>query len=123
MKTNEQDRELTERVTSELDRGIEAIGTPVLGRLAAMRAEAVARSEGRRGFLRKVPRWIPVSGLATAAVLVVAVSLWMHAGTSRPVVSLTNPDDVEILTSQDRIELYQDLEFYRWLDEGGRSDR
>src|SRR5690242_12192754 len=125
MNADELDRELKDRLKLELDRGLESIETPVLGRLASMRAAAVARSEGRHGLLGGVPRWVPVSGLATVAVLVVTVSLWMHAETpSRPVVvAFTNPDDVEILTSRDRIELYQDLDFYRWLDEGKRSDR
>ena len=121
MKTDERDRILEERVTASLNEGLGEIGTPAAGRLAAMRAAAVELPRGRR-FWFAAPRRLAAGGLATAVAMIVAVSLWMSpVRSTQPVVAITNPDDVELLTSRDRIELYQDLDFYRWLDDGGRN--
>jgi len=121
MKTDERDRMLEERVTVALNEGIGKLGNPVAGRLAAMRAAALELPLGRR-FWFAAPRRLAAGGLATAAVIILAISLWFSPGPApQSVVAITNPDDVELLTSNDRIELYQDLDFYRWLDEGGRN--
>src|SRR5262245_12931104 len=104
MKPDEQDREMMDRVTAVLNESLGAIETPVLGRLAAMRAKAVELVPGRR-YRFAVTRWVATAGMATAAVIV-AVSLWFSSVKSpQPVTVTTNPDDVEMLTSRDRMEL------------------
>ncbi len=121
MKTNERDRMLEERVAAALDERLGEIGTSVAGRLAAVRAAAMELPRGHR-FWFAAPHRILAGGVATAAVVVVAGSLWFSTlKPPQPVVAITNPDDVEMLTTRDRIEMYQDLDFYRWLDEGGRN--
>jgi len=64
--------------------------------------------------------WLTLSGLATAVVLVVAVSLWTRA--PKPYEIAMNPDDLEVLTAPEHFELYRDLDFYRWLA-GGENGR
>ena len=60
------------------------------------------------------PRWRDTAGgLTTVASHGVAVSLWF--GGSRQNLPLRQPDEVEILTAQEHLELYEDLEFFRWL--------
>ena len=52
-------------------------------------------------------------GLATAMVLVVAVSVWF--GNTRERLPVRQAEDVEILTAQENLDISRDLEFYRWL--------
>jgi hypothetical protein len=53
-----------------------------------------------------------VGGLTTAAAAVLAVSLWM---TDPPRdTTVATADDIEIVAAQEQMQLYEDLEFYRW---------
>jgi len=62
-------------------------------------------------FLRR--RWLMFGSFATAATAAAAVFMWLHAS---PGVLPAGPiEDFEIITSQERIDFYQDLDFYRWL--------
>jgi len=47
-------------------------------------------------------------------VLVIAVSLWLSSGNNS--LPVGQPEDLEILTTNEQLELYKDLEFYRWLE-------
>jgi hypothetical protein len=67
-----------------------------------------------------IPRWLTFSGLATAVVLVVAVSLWTMVPKTAEIAM--NPEDMEVLTAPEQIDLFRDLEFYRWLA-GGENGR
>ena len=57
-------------------------------------------------------RWIMVGGFATAT-MAAALFFWLSASPgSLPVRHI---EDLEILTSREQIDFYQNLEFYRWL--------
>jgi hypothetical protein len=113
MKENE--RELVTRITAALDAETSGLDQQTLERLGAMRRNAVelverktSRSWHRRGF----PQWVSASGFATMAVVVIAVSIWLAAPRHREGRQI---EDVEILTSREQFDVYEDLEFYRWL--------
>lgn len=114
MNTEERDRELLDRVRATLDGSTENLDAATLRRLRQSRFEALeAAGAGRRSFFR--PRWVTAGGVATVAVLGVAASLWLSA--SRPVLPEKQVEDLEIITAKEQLDLYADLEFYRWLAE------
>ncbi len=116
MKTDDREKTMTERIKRELDGEAARLDPGTLGRLREGRQRALAGvgRERRRLFaLPFVPRWVTAGGLAATAVVVLAVSFWV--ATPRVPLPARQPEDLEILTSQEHLDLYADLEFYRWL--------
>ena len=71
--------------------------------------EAETKTKGKS----LLPRWVQAGAFATVVAVAVVVVFWSHS--QRPASFLKNPDDFEILSAQDQIALYEDLEFYQWL--------
>jgi hypothetical protein len=59
--------------------------------------------------------WGPVSG-ATAAAVIATVLLLSPGRHQVEPGGLTVADEIEIVTSEDSLEFYRDVEFYSWLD-------
>jgi hypothetical protein len=115
MKSEDRDKELLERVKGTLDESCASLDGETLHRLRGIRLAALDKAPAdRRPFF--LWRGFTAGGFATAAVLVVAVSLWMS--TFRAPLPEKQVEDLEIITSQEHIDLYEDLEFYKWLAEG-----
>lgn len=98
-------------------------------RLDAMRAQAVGRL-GSRAAAPARNKWltwveqllgggIPLSAsmVATACVLLTVVSLVYVNGSSNTNLSLN--DELMMVASAEDLELYENLDFYLWLDENG----
>jgi anti-sigma-K factor RskA len=102
-----------EKIRTELDAGAENLAPETLLRLREARFNAVAEAERKRARWFSLPRWATAGGLASLAVMVVAVSIWVSA--SRQTLPARQPEDVEILTAHEHLDMYKDLEFYRWL--------
>jgi hypothetical protein len=101
-------------VRRELDHGCDAIDGYTLSRLNRIRHAALEHKQTR---IRSV--WLPAGGFATACMLVLAVSL--NSGQSDPVQVTPALEDLEILTSSDNLELFEDYEFYQWLADNETS--
>ena len=116
MKSEDRDRIAAEKIRQELDAGASRLDAGTLARLQEARLRALSSvRRDRRGRLSLpfVPRWVTAGGLAAAAVVVLSVSFWV--ATPRTPLPIQQTDEVEILTSQEHLDLYADLEFYRWL--------
>jgi anti-sigma-K factor RskA len=113
MNLDEREKIFVERIRNELDATVENLTPETLLRLREARFNAVAGAEKRRAHWFAFPRWATAGGLASLAVMVVAVSIWVSA--SRQTLPARQPEDVEILTSHEHLDMYKDLEFYRWL--------
>ena len=111
MNGNERDKLFLEQAKKDLDAGTENLDYDILLRLGKARKVALeAAHPGRRFF---IPRWVTAGGLATAVMMVVAVSFW-H--TSAPDgIPVRQAEDVEILTAQENLDISKDLDFYSWL--------
>jgi hypothetical protein len=120
MNGQERDEKLLKRLRTELDAGSERLDRSISARLRDGRRAAVARAGRQSWGLFSLPRWVTASGLATAAVLVVAVSLWNDRSGQRTLPGKLG-DDLEIIAAQEQLDLYDDLEFYRWLAESSRD--
>lgn len=89
-----------------------------VARLRAARRQALDSGHQRASR----PTWLlPLSGFATAAVvLAVAGLLWFAAPS--PSLVQANLNDIEMITAPENPEFYSDLEFYDWLDASTDSD-
>ena len=105
------DEQLHQALRAKLDAGLEPIDPTLEARLRAGRERAVeAIGPGHR-----VGRRAAFGGLAIAATVLLAVILVpQHRSTLAPASSL---DDYELLSADEQIELYRDLDFYLWLQQ------
>ncbi len=96
-----------------LEEGVRDLSPEIKMRLEEARIAALtAAGESRwKSFLRE--RWIMFGSFATAATAAVAAFLWLH--TSPGVLPARQIEDFEIVTSQERMDFYQNLDFYQWL--------
>lgn len=95
-----------------LDRRAEELDGLTLERLRRARRAALA---GPPRSTRALGRLVWAGGLATAAVALVAGSLWLLQPATHPPVGAL--EDLEILAASENLDFYEDLEFYRWLAE------
>lgn len=114
MKENESEKELLRKIRECLDKESEIQDLQTVRALRSGRLEALDLFERKRAR-GTIPRWITAGGIATAVVLVVAVSMFHFS--SRKLLPLKNTDDLEMLNATEHPEMYRDLDFYRWLAE------
>jgi hypothetical protein len=112
MRDHEKNRELETTICRALDADIEALDPALEIRLARARRDAVERGLAGRWRLPVFGRFA-LAGAGALMVALIALSLWTRNKPHRLMVH--NPDEFEIITAQEQMELYEDLEFYRWL--------
>jgi negative regulator of sigma E activity len=115
MKTTENDNGWVKQVRELLDSDLARIPPQALQRLQTARRQALDGTVRPRMPWLAVPRWVTAGGLATMAVALLTVSLWVVVP-SRTGGNLDH--ELEKLDVQEQLELYEDLEFYRWLANG-----
>jgi hypothetical protein len=100
-----------------LDGSVDALDAPTRARLRAVRRQALAQARAPRGF---APRWfVPLGAAAVLAVVAVLDLWWLPPATPPPLAA--SAEDAELLFAADNLELYQNLDFYRWLAAKERS--
>jgi len=108
-----QDERMLKRTREVLDASVANLDAGTLERLRDARHRAVEAADERPGLLLRLPRWVKVSGLTTAAAAVLVFSLWFTS--PKHDLTVKNPDDFEIVLAKDQIDLYEDLDFYGWM--------
>lgn len=99
-----------------LDESAANLDAAALSRLNRARQAALGQ---RR---RRVREWLPVGAVAACTMLVALVVANDHRHAHRgapelPLVAQTeSAGDVDLVSSDDSLEFYQDLEFYAWLE-------
>lgn len=102
------------------DQSVEGLDGETRSRLNRGRQEALAKVGGRG---MRWMQWAPAGGLAAAAVLAVVIF-----APGPQIAELDVPEvatDMEILLTEDSLEMIEDLEFYSWIDfdaEAGNSE-
>lgn len=101
----------TKNIRQSLDNSVDALDANTISKIRQIRAQAIEKAEGR-----KANNWqrLLVGGLATACVMVLAVVLLLKSPGSMQSVPV---DDIELISSSDNLELFEDLEFYEWLEQ------
>jgi len=109
--------EFIDRAGRLLRQQTEELDADIRSRLTRARHRALESASRRRA---PSPAWI--SAGATAAVAVLALGLWIGG---QPGGSAEDPtqmaEDMDLLLSEESLELLEELEFYAWLDEGARD--
>lgn len=112
---NSDDAAFIDRARASLDEQLERTPAHISSRLGAVRHRATA---SRR--CGKVQRWIPA--MAAAALVAVVVSgIWpgRHSGPEPVMMAGLEPHaaDFELLTAADDLDLYENMDFYLWLEQ------
>jgi hypothetical protein len=105
-----------------LDQSAQEFDATAMSRLNRARQAALAQ---RRPRVSRI--WFVPAGLASACALLLAVALWhpraptVEAGygtLALPLAATKNATggDMELVSGDDSLEFYQDLEFYAWLN-------
>lgn len=113
MKKPLDEKELTARSKALFDDSVERLDAATLSRLNQGRQKALQeiRETGSAG---EWARWVPAGGLAAAAV--VAVVVWQGAPVEHDAPAAGTATDFEIMLSEDSLDMFEDLEFYSWID-------
>lgn len=111
-----------QNVKQQLDLSLTTLDAMTQSQLTQARYKALAHAEKKRF---KLGQWL--TGLASAAVvalLVITVMPTMQIADNHQQANLQLATDPEwvIVSDMDEIELYQDLEFYQWLDDNAGSN-
>jgi len=62
-------------------------------------------------------RWlVPATGATAAAVLAIVVTFNPARHSTEAIAPIAQVDEMEIVTADDSLEFYRDVEFYAWLD-------
>lgn len=105
---NKTDEQLAHDAKQAFDQSVDGLDAATLSRLNRGRQAALAEA---RQPVRQWLRWMPATGVA-AAVLLVLVT---QQGPGDVEVIAAPAPDLEILLSEDSIEMLEELEFYSWL--------
>lgn len=108
------DARLVTETKRVLDASVETLPAYVVKQLQEARKQALAGTVKTHRPWMALPRWVTAGGLATAAVALLTVSLWVSAPRQQPPVV---DEELDRITTQEQMELYEDLEFFRWLAE------
>lgn len=113
MNAKDIEKQFLGEVRGLLNQGMETLDIRTKERLEQVRISALrAAGERRPGFFTPF-RWIMVGSFATATMAAVALFFWMLPSPGS--LPIRHMEDFEIITSRDHIDLYQNLDFYRWL--------
>jgi hypothetical protein len=119
MNGNRQDDNFVDGVRTVLRESESQLDSATLLRLRSSRLKALEMAAASAPWYARFPRWVTAGGLATAAVCLATLSFWFTA--DQRDLPVAQVEDVEILTTQEQLDLYKDLDFYRWLEESERA--
>jgi len=108
--SNDPETEFLKRVRAQLDQDARELDELTVARLRAARRQALDAGPRRM-------RWLAAGGLAAATVAGLVALLLLTPAASPPANGL---EQLELLADAD-IEVYDNLEFYRWLAEQRRA--
>ena len=108
MTLDENDQALVDAAKAAFERHGEELDPRTAMRLQAARRRAVAAQP----TLGWTP-WLVAGGFATASVALLAGVMWFSQPVVHPPVS--DPEAFELVTADESLEFYDELEFYHWL--------
>ena len=111
------EQQFLNNISDELDRSCDGLDGYTQSRLNSIRHAAL--EHGRKSLSRTLLS--PFGGLVTACVLVLVVGMLYQGQPETPIQiapdSISPMEDLDILTSAESLELFENLEFYQWLEE------
>jgi hypothetical protein len=111
------DDAFAERARQLFDESVQNLDGETLSRLNRGRQAALAEiSSGSRRWAQ----WAPAGGVAVAAVA--ALVVWTGSSEIDVINSPEVASDMEILLTEDSLEMLEDLEFYSWMEFDGETN-
>ena len=111
------EQQFLNNISDELDRSCDGLDGHTQSRLNSIRHAAL--EHGRKSLSRTLLS--PFGGLVTACVLVLVVGMLYQGQLEIPAQAgpdnISPMEDLDILTSAESPELFENLEFYQWLEE------
>jgi len=107
----------TEQTKRLLDESAAELDAATLSRLNRARQAALEQAGPRA-----MRPWFVPAGLASACAVLIMVAVAWHMPTRTTTPALTDANagtfasDLDMMSSDDGIEFYEDLDFYAWLD-------
>ncbi len=118
------DAPLEANVRATFDASVERLDATTRSRLARARAAAVDAAATPRSRFRNF-LGIPQLGAAAAAAAVALAIVWLPGdpgAPDAPDAGLTAFEDLDILMNDEELDLFEELEFFAWLDEQAAID-
>lgn len=112
MNTPNDEKRLEQSAKALFDDSVEQLDAATLSKLNRGRQAALAVAPGTS---RQWLRWVPATGMATAA-LVAVIVLRGPAVVDVPLAADPTLTDFEILMGEDALDMIEELEFYSWID-------
>ncbi len=110
-----------DRLRRHLEASLESLDPETLDRLADARRQALAATRANRDFKHPSPlsgfargsNWLlPAGAMASIAVMVSALGFLIN---STPAIIPAMTLDIELLSSSEHLDVYDNLDFYHWL--------
>ena len=114
MNARDSEEQFLERARDLLDRGVENLAPQTGRRLEDIRFRALSADEEKRPGFFSLRRWVMVGSFAAATAATVALFFWLSP--SPQPLPTGHVEDLEIITAKERLDFYQNLDFYRWLE-------
>lgn len=107
---------MLEKARATFRESVSALDAGTLARLRAARERALQGVRTPVAFWRR-PAWsLPLSAAALVLAAVVAGVVWWNLDSQPGVPFATNNgEDMAIVLSNDNLDMYADMDFYRWL--------
>jgi hypothetical protein len=104
-------------IKQHLDHSCDALDARTLSRLNAIRHTALEQKQKRFS-----PLWLSFGGMVTATFLVFSLNFSsLRLPGSANEVDAAPLEDIEILTTTESLDFYEEYEFYQWLAENDSS--
>ncbi len=113
MNSTDPEKALVERARGLLSRRVENLKPQTERRLEDIRVRALSAAEEKRPGFFSPGRWVMAGSFAAATVVAAAFFFWPNP--SPEPLPAGQVEDLEIITSQEQLDFYQNLDFYRWL--------
>lgn len=114
------DRLFEQRARELLRASAARVDDRTASRLVQARSAAVEEMRNRNRLWRS---WMPLGGVAAAAVAVLVWSGGLHRSHMADPTQVRAPfEDLELMIAEENLELIEDLEFYAWLDSDSAQD-
>ena len=107
----------SEKAKAVFDESVDNLDGETRSRLNRGRHAALAEIDKQRSAWIQ---WAPAGGVAAAALL--AVVLWTGNPAVDELASPAMAADIEILLTEDSLEMLEDLEFYSWIELSDATD-
>lgn len=111
------DEAFAETAKTLFDDSVASLDGETQSRLTRLRHEALKELDERRPAW---VQWAPATGVAAAAV--VALVMWTGGPEVQDFAEPSTASDMEILLTEDSLEMLEDLEFYSWIELNEETD-